>query len=744
MADIRSYNTHTFEGYLSEITRSLLPGKISKDTDKPLPEPYAGYNNSRHLFGGVRGTYNSTASTIGFNKLDFDVSGSGSSADIDVGFVGERNPKSGIFKNLQWRVGYRYSNLPGTDVELAESTGLAQFNGGTRPLGKLGLIFRFGSSFEFGNSQSDPSITPPAGIVSQTAYGSLKSFIGVTSNQGNSTWRVSYGLTLGQTGKEFSVDYVKHVFDAVYKADFLLRPHFPFQVDAQFSAGAIQSNNGDIPPTERFFGGNAQTEYIQGMDWQINASPYIRSFPQNSFSLNSIGGTKFVSANLTLAQTIWSKPAVPDEIGTDPEARIKLRGQIMSASIATKYSYLSDTRQFKSMLEKISASPSPSDSSDDIATAVRKTGGVLATIKATEPPDPIPDIIAEIEPVITEALEQIAEIRKAPDIGSVRSLVTGFGDVSPSIIGKMINGSEDEDTRGLKQLVQEIENVTNNDPARKAALDGPKANLIGLQAKLAEQAKQVGDELEAVKRLGAISADDLSSAKNKLPTLDNLLNDVSTELDQINEQLGNSTPPPPPERLAITNASGLYTQVSLGALSRARNPDTDVSYAALKMLVEDTGKVTPAALTGLSNSLDVLSVNLRALGMGTHADVIASKVSGLRQVRALIRADLTKVKIPEVERLARRDIAFTGRTLDTIFRRLNLISFAPVAMMDVAWLGPKTPAGFGGTRYGIGPGGRFSLVSVDLTVGYSFNPKPRLGERRGAVVFSLDIRDLFR
>jgi hypothetical protein len=64
-------------------------------------------------------------------------------------------------------------------------------------------------------------------------------------------------------------------------------------------------------------------------------------------------------------------------------------------------------------------------------------------------------------------------------------------------------------------------------------------------------------------------------------------------------------------------------------------------------------------------------------------------------------------------------------------------------MFDVARIAPRTVAGFGGARYGVGGGLRLSVVSLDLTAGYSWNPRRRAGEGRGAFVFSLDVSDLF-
>src|SRR5438445_12793872 len=124
----------------------------------------------------------------------------------------------------------------------------------------------------------------------------------------------------------------------------------------------------------------------------------------------------------------------------------------MSASVAAKLSYLTDTEKFKTMLPKL----------DVIGSDLSDIESTLENIGSKDPPDPIQDIIEEFNDSIKEAREQISDIRKAPDMGSVRTLVMGFGAAGPAIIEKIINGSEDDDTRGLKTL---------DDPLKQANLD---------------------------------------------------------------------------------------------------------------------------------------------------------------------------------------------------------------------------------------------------------------------------------
>lgn len=92
---------------------------------------------------------------------------------------------------------------------------------------------------------------------------------------------------------------------------------------------------------------------------------------------------------------------------------------------------------------------------------------------------------------------------------------------------------------------------------------------------------------------------------------------------------------------------------------------------------------------------------------------------------------------------AKADMAFVDRTLKTLFNDLNIFSVSPVAIFDVASIGPSNTA-FGGTRIGPGGGIRFELASsVNFTLGYAWNINQHPGEGKGALFFSINTRDIF-
>jgi hypothetical protein len=92
---------------------------------------------------------------------------------------------------------------------------------------------------------------------------------------------------------------------------------------------------------------------------------------------------------------------------------------------------------------------------------------------------------------------------------------------------------------------------------------------------------------------------------------------------------------------------------------------------------------------------------------------------------------------------AANDIAFVKRTLNTLFKDLNIFSISPVFVFDAAMIGPASGP-LGGTRIGPGGGIRLELASyVNFTLGYAWNVNQQVNEDKGAVFFSIGTRDLF-
>jgi hypothetical protein len=90
-------------------------------------------------------------------------------------------------------------------------------------------------------------------------------------------------------------------------------------------------------------------------------------------------------------------------------------------------------------------------------------------------------------------------------------------------------------------------------------------------------------------------------------------------------------------------------------------------------------------------------------------------------------------------------MAFIHQTVNTVVDEMNFVSISPIAIFDMARIGPQASSAGGGFRYGVGGGARFTLLdTIRLDAGYAVNPKPKPWEGRGAAFFSLEVIPLFR
>lgn len=122
---------------------------------------------------------------------------------------------------------------------------------------------------------------------------------------------------------------------------------------------------------------------------------------------------------------------------------------------------------------------------------------------------------------------------------------------------------------------------------------------------------------------------------------------------------------------------------------------------------------------------------------------IAASSANVSTLRESLLAEFDSVDQKGAESRANSDMAFTRRTLKTLFEEVNIYSVSPVFVFDIAKLGPARQ-GLGGVRYGPGAGIRLELATVaNFTVGYARNVRRGPGEGTGNVFFSISVRDLF-
>jgi hypothetical protein len=94
---------------------------------------------------------------------------------------------------------------------------------------------------------------------------------------------------------------------------------------------------------------------------------------------------------------------------------------------------------------------------------------------------------------------------------------------------------------------------------------------------------------------------------------------------------------------------------------------------------------------------------------------------------------------------AKDSIAPAREIFGRLTKELNLFALSPLFIFDKARVRSRIPAATASaTRYGVGGGVRFSIVSLDVDIGYAHNGRRQIPERRGAFVFSLRINDLLR
>ena len=132
---------------------------------------------------------------------------------------------------------------------------------------------------------------------------------------------------------------------------------------------------------------------------------------------------------------------------------------------------------------------------------------------------------------------------------------------------------------------------------------------------------------------------------------------------------------------------------------------------------------------------------MTAIGNDTEISNALAAVAG---IRATMESKFGQIDQDQAQQRADAQMAFTRRTLNTLFNDVNIYSVSPVVVFDVARLS-RQQGGDGSIRYGPGLGLRLEFASIaHLTSGYAWNVRRDPSERRGTIFFSIGVRDLFR
>jgi hypothetical protein len=752
-----SYLTNSFEFRDRKRRNKESAGTINSNRRSVSVAPFAGYNRTRGLLGGSEVTL-----AMGFeplSKIGVSASGSNSSAVVAADFTGSKNFKSGPLSYAEWKAAYNYSNIPAGRFDLQGATAAARFFAATRPVSRVNLILRAGSSLEGGNRQSSlPQTAALPSSVVDSGYGALKFYVGASATTRKHDWKASYGFLLGNTGEGVAVDYRKQIFDTAYRFRFQPRPYKPFQLDLQLTTGSLTNVNGPTPLGERFFGGNVEEEFIQGDSWRIRSNPVIRSFPQNGLSGNGsrlpLGGDSFVSFNVTMAQTLWEKQLIPREISEDPDVNAGMGGQLLAARLLFREEAIQKSDEMKA-LEAEAGNLTPAMRQLKALLAQLLIGaGVNEQLKqainsfSTADDDgnnPIGDVedaidSAKLDPdTFNKPIDdpaQLASVQANPVEGNVTRLVKDDpGDP---------NDPDDDTVSLLTVLESHIKTLQ----AQLTAVE-PRATLETITASLEKGRAALQQGLKAVDSLRAYNLRDIEAARNALNQpaasgrkLDEILADVRSLLKTIR-----NAPDTQLEYRDLLDDADTYADKARSAYVSVQDSFQRKDFYGVKIDIE---RLTVgfggllAYLSGLELKLNEVDQLRSKRGLLPLPAQVGRDLAEVKRIQQRVKNAYSKVRVPKAEATANQTVSYVGRVIGVFFRETNLIAVSPVIMFDAARLRITNVPDTNRFRYGIGSGLRFSLINVDFTAGYSFNPTRRLNEPRGAFVFRMDINDLFK
>jgi len=697
----------------TRITRNLVSAATGSQASHII-SPLAGYNASRGAFGGTAVKFKVNGGI--FQNFHASVAGSQGNVTTGLGFSGERDFGTRFLDHGEWRLDYRYSNDPiaGSDTKLRSGTMNFQFLGTTHTSTRGSVIGRYGVAVEGGNRQSNLSGDDALGAIASASYGALKGYGGVSFGIGRGLGAASYGLQLGKSPGSIDVGYVKHLVDVKFKQRFLPKAHLPIQVDSAFNAGWIQSSSNEIPVLERFFGGNVTREFVAGDSWKIQDGPQLRSFPQGAF--NSVpggpfGATRFISGNFTIAPAVKHYPAVPDDVLRDPLLRTQLGFQLKSV----KEAFVSDCEVRTNFFPAAVASLRPLDA------AVENIESWNARLHTLSLSGDVMDLLSDVDDNLSNLKEDLARIASNPK--------------SPAAVGAVRRITTSTASSLVLQLAESADALA--DGVAGSPASGEEANIRDSARKIRDAVKPGREAFAKVDALNMADPAKYEQLVERLPRLRAALEGMQAPLDALNGHEGD-------EIADARDAALQYLDDSLRKLRAAADPANRAEvYNKLDDVLTDWGATSPASPKSLLEAVAFLQGVMRAAKPPLPAQSLDAPVSAVKAELTPILNAWDSLARPPMQSCARSEAAFAVRAADAVFRELNLFQVSPVAIFDFARLS-MPGIGSTGVRYGAGPGLRFSIATLNVTLGYAFNIAARSGEGNGAFFFSLDVSDLFR
>jgi len=175
--------------------------------------------------------------------------------------------------------------------------------------------------------------------------------------------------------------------------------------------------------------------------------------------------------------------------------------------------------------------------------------------------------------------------------------------------------------------------------------------------------------------------------------------------------------------------------LGLRRMNQAISPTAGDQYSSIASVLSDDPDD--------NELLKVSTACERDLNGALQDETLRTATTRVETSRKALTAEFNQIDQAKSQKKASADMAFTRRSLNTLFNDVNIYSISPVVVFDVAGIGPRLGA-LGGTRYGPGAGIRFELATTaHFTLGYAWNVNRGPGEGRGNLFFAIGIRDLF-
>lgn len=213
---------------------------------------------------------------------------------------------------------------------------------------------------------------------------------------------------------------------------------------------------------------------------------------------------------------------------------------------------------------------------------------------------------------------------------------------------------------------------------------------------------------------------------SQLPAAQTALNDLKTVVT-------NAQAARPDQFADLFKACTRAANLGLRRMDQAITPTAGDQFSSILSVLDPDDsellKVTAACEVGLNGAL--------------QDQTLRTATTRFEILRKALTDEFSKIDQVKSEKKASADMAFTRRSLNTLFNDVNIYSISPVFVFDVARIGPRNGS-IGGTRYGPGGGIRLELATTaHFTLGYAVNVKRGPGEGRGNLFFAIGIRDLF-